>query len=226
MQSWKRLYDRQRSILTWPVDELKADFVDEFKDLIPIETSVEFPTDPANEKETTLLSRYQRYIKNTLPDIAKIADAEWTAEFDRSMSMDSMMGMESGPFRAGRRSISRAPKRGRWSNGTPVASKPFSRICFPWRGQLPSTLEVYYSQENIWILKQLLQIIADVNGDARQPYQAKIREIKQIGIGKSVKFGEGNISRPGQRSMGNDGHDGRHGHGGHDDGHGWTWIPK
>ena len=29
LNSWQMLYDRQRDILTWPVDELKQDFVDE-----------------------------------------------------------------------------------------------------------------------------------------------------------------------------------------------------
>ncbi len=203
LQSWKRLYDRQRNILTWPVAELKADFVDEFKDLIPIEVYVEFPIDPAHEKETTLLSRYQRYIKNTLPDIAKIADAEWTAEFDRSMSMDSMMGMMTGGMRRGRTEVDiTGAEKGPLVKWGSESQQTVLKDLFPWRGSLPSSLDVYYSQENIWVLKQLLQIIADVNGDARQPYQAKIREIRQIGIGKSVRFGEGHISKPGEGASG------------------------
>ena len=73
---------------------------------------------------------------------------------------------------------------------------------FPWRGSLPTTLEIYYSQENIWILKQLLGIVADLNGEATQPYQAKVHEIKKIGIGKSVVFSQGSISKPGETSSG------------------------
>ena len=122
LQSWTRLYDRQRQLLTWPVDELKADFVKEFEDLdndgkrpdLPFEVYINFPTDPANEKEITLLTRYQRYIKNSLPDIAKIANSEWTAEFDRAMSMDSMMGMMSGGMsRSASKSTSQVLRKGR-----------------------------------------------------------------------------------------------------------------
>ena len=73
LESWKRLYDRQQNILTWPEAELGKDFVDEFRKLLPVEKMVEFPTDPSKELETTLRSRYQRYIKNILPDLASIA---------------------------------------------------------------------------------------------------------------------------------------------------------
>jgi len=72
---------------------------------------------------------------------------------------------------------------------------------FPWRakgsGAPPSTLEVLYSQENLWILRQLMQIIAIVNGDVGQRHQAKIREIDRIAIGKSVPKQAGMISPPG-----------------------------
>ncbi len=208
--AWKKLYDRQRGILTWPVEELKADFVDEFEDLdpdngmrpdLPFEVFVKFPNE--NEKETTLRTRYERYIKNVLPDIAKIAKAEWTAEFERSMSMDAMMGTMGGGRPMGLKDVDiTGAEKGPLVQWSSESQQAILKDLFPWRGSLPTTLEVYYSQENIWILKQLLQIVADVNGDATQPYQAKIREIRQIGIGKSVKFGEGHISKPGEGSLG------------------------
>ena len=163
--------------MTWPVDELKADFVDEFEDVnsdgvrpdLPFEVYVNFD-DPSQEKETTLLTRYQRYIKNVLPDIAKIAKSEWTAEFERSMSMDSMMGMMSGGRRMGRQEVDiTGAEKGPLVQWGPDSQQTVLKDLFPWRGSLPTTLEVYYSQENIWILKQLLQIVADINGDATSP---------------------------------------------------------
>ncbi len=208
LDSWQTLYDRQRDILTWPVKELKQDFTDEFKDLIPIETFIEFPTAPMDEKETTLLTRYERYIKNVLPDIAKIAKTEWVAAFEASSaSMDMMMGgggyggMSGMGARRPATDITGAQTGPlvKWSSGS---QGQLLKDLFPWRGQTPSSLEVYYSQENLWILKQLLQIIADVNGEARQPYQAKIHEILKIGIGDSVRFGAGNISKPGVNMAG------------------------
>lgn len=209
LQSWELLYNRQRDILVWPVNELTPDFIEEFKDLIPMETHVSFPTPEEEEKETTLLTQYERYIKNILPSIAEIAKAEWTAEFEQGGMMGGMemdMGMDMGgyggmPMRGPTVDITgaQAGPLVKWSGGS--QSQVLTDL-FPWRGKRPTTLEVYYSQENIWILKQLLQIIADVNGDVAQPYQAKVHEIRRIGIGKSVKFGAGNTSKPGSRATG------------------------
>src|SRR5690606_30403558 len=46
-------------------------------------------------------------------------------------------------------------------------------------------------------LRQLMQIVAEVNGDAVQRFQAKIRGINTIAIGRSVPKTAGRISRPG-----------------------------
>ncbi len=77
---------------------------------------------------------------------------------------------------------------------------------FPWRkgpgGPPPSTLDVLYSQENLWILRQLMQIVALVNGDVGQRHQAKIREINRIAIGRSVPKAAGVIAQPGSGMAG------------------------
>src|SRR5690606_12966910 len=69
-------------ILVWPVEELKEDFVREFRDLIPIEREVQFPTAEEDEIESALRNRYRDYIGEVLPSIAEIAKAKWTAKFD------------------------------------------------------------------------------------------------------------------------------------------------
>ena len=110
-------------------------------------------------------------------------------------------GMGGGPGGPGGPAGARRRQRGekeplvRWSR---ASQQQVMSDLFPWLGRRPSTLQVYYSQENIWILKQLLQIIANVNGDANQPFQAKIREISRIGIGASVDFEMGNLAQPGE----------------------------
>ena len=75
---------------------------------------------------------------------------------------------------------------------------------FPWRssGAPPKTLNVLYSQENLWILRQLMQIIADVNGDVAQRFQAKIHNINRIAIGSSVSNTAGIITSPAMGGMG------------------------
>ena len=221
LRSWQTLFERQQKILTWPND-LSETLREQFEGKVPIEKYVEFDGEAPDPTELTLRNNYARYIKNALPDIAKIARTEWTAKFDAGAGMMGMgggmgggMGMEMGmgmgmgmgmsgmgrrPTMVGVGGLEQGPVV-QWSTGSQSA---LLSDLFPWRGSVPSTLEIYYSQENLWILKQLLQIIAAVNGDARQPYQADIHEIKRLSIGKSVQFGAGNISKPGVAGGGMD----------------------
>jgi len=213
MEAWTSVYNRQREILLWPVEELKDDFVREFADLVPIELKVPFPTPEAEEKETTLRNRYRFYIGNVLPNIAEIAKTKWTANFDKPAT--GMGGMGSGNFGGGPESYGATLSPGgpeTMYGGSGVAGAPRDEgplvtwdtssqekllsDLFPWRGGQPTTLDVLYSQENLWILRQLMQIVATVNGDAGQRFQAKIRGINRISIGRSVPTVAGTISKP------------------------------
>jgi hypothetical protein len=225
MEAWTNVYNRQRDILVWPVGELKEDFVSEFVDLIPIELKVEFPTPEADEKETSLRNRYRDYIGNVLPNIAEIAKTKWTADFykpatgmgggmggmggmggyDGGMGGEDLGGMGGGDMYGG--GMPGGMGGGMGGTGLPRDEGPLvtwdaasqERLLadlFPWRGGQPTTLDVLYSQENLWILKQLMQIIASVNGDAGQRFQAKIRGINRISIGRSVPTSAGSLSKP------------------------------
>jgi len=197
VDAWDRMYRRQRSILTWPRKELKEDFVAEFEHKIPIEDYVVFPTAEEDEVDPSIRVRYRDYIERILPGLAEIAKAKWTASFDNTGMEKFSELVEGGGF--GQRPVIMPGMEEvplvQWSSGSQSA---VLTDLFPWRGKRPSTLEVYYSQENIWIYKQMLQIVADVNGDAELPFQAKIREIKELAIGKSVDFSAGEIAKPGE----------------------------
>ena len=183
LESWKTLYDRQRDVLVWPVKELHQDFVDEFKDLIPIEKTIR-PDGTDNtgvvRHSSRLLGRYDRYIRAVLPSIAAVGGCNWTHDIDSSSDVTDMTGMGDNPLVV-------------W--GT-TSQEELSKNLFVGDGS-PTALEVYYSQENLWILRQLMEVIATVNGDASQPYEAKIHEIKKLQIGKEVEFEAGATSAPG-----------------------------
>lgn len=214
MEAWTSVYNRQRDILVWPVNELKEDFVREFEDLNPIELKVEFPTLEADEKETSLRNRYRDYIGNVLPNIAEIAKTKWTADFYKpatgmggGMGMDGYGGGEIGGMAGGEMYGSGGMPGGVGGAGLPrdegplvtwdtASQEKLLADLFPWRGGQPTTLDVLYSQENLWILKQLMQIIATVNGDAGQRFQAKIRGINRISIGRSVPTSAGTLAKP------------------------------
>ncbi|MDM4018372.1 hypothetical protein [Roseiconus lacunae] len=230
MQAWQNVFDAQRDILTWP-PVMQKEFLDEFqyardeetgevdesKLKLPFEQYEEFGNEEHENVNPELLRRYERYIGEVLPEIAAIAKAQWKADFNKrptggmggmggDMGYDDMMGGMGMSMGAGgprvKVNISGSTDEPvvKWSIGS---QESILKDMFPWRGTKdnPSELDVYYSQENLWILKQMLQIIANVNGDAKQAFEAKIREIKAMGIGKSVTFDEGTISDPGSRAM-------------------------
>ncbi|MBM4090326.1 MAG: hypothetical protein FJ276_13015, partial [Planctomycetes bacterium] len=47
----------------------------------------------------------------------------------------------------------------------------------------PTTLQVLYAQEDLWVLRALMMIVKAVNGDAEAQYSAAIKEIESIQIG-------------------------------------------
>ena len=224
LDAWQKIYQDQLGILTWPT-ELKESYIDEFRYVrdeetgqldkdrrkLPFEVYVEYDNE-LHEVAPTIRVSYARYIKNVLDDIAAIAKTEWTAEFDSragGMGMEDMGMMDEMDMGMGMMNRAAVGITGvadeplvKWSTGS--QDSVLSDL-FPWRGSRPTTLQVYYSQENLWILKQLLQIVATVNGNARMPFEAKIRAIQQLKIGKSVKLeGIGSIAKPGDgmRGMG------------------------
>ena len=53
-----------------------------------------------------------------------------------------------------------------------------------WRGSSPTIYEILYTQENMWILEGVMRIIAKTNEGAKANFQAPIKEIEFIRIGK------------------------------------------
>jgi hypothetical protein len=213
MDAWSSVFERQQDILVWPVDELQEDFVERFRDLIPIELKVTFPTPEEEEVVPLFRTRYQHYIGRVLPSIAEIAQSKWTADWDRAPAgaMGGYDGGYSGEMEsydpggdAGYSQFGTAALReeGPLVTWTTASQEKLLADLFPWRGSQPTTLDVLYSQENLWILRQLMQIVADVNGDAGQRFQAKIRGIERIAIGRSVPKSAGTLSKPGSLRAG------------------------
>lgn len=207
LEAWGGVFDRQEKILVWP-DTLRQSFLDKFAGRIPVENFIDYPPLPEQEVNTELLRRYAEYIKEVLPEIAELADAEWTAEFKAAPAGGGMgdMGMDYGDEYGGDEGMMMGPASDVDITGTSAgplvawstsSQEKVLQDLFPWKGTRPTVLQVHYSQENTWILRQLMQIVANVNAGATQSFQAKIREIKQIQIGESVEFEQGAVAEPG-----------------------------
>lgn len=200
LDSWELLYQKQEGLLVWPgEDKLSKDLVSEYVGKVPIEVHVEFSSTGENEIDEYLRDEYRTYIGDVLPDIAEIAKTKWTATFNKTAGALGGMG-QFNPYNREDATDITGNDSGPLVKWSEQSQDDVMDDLFPWRGGIkpPTTLEIYYSQENLWILKQMLEIIAKVNGDAQQPYQAKIHEIARISIGDSVDFSAGEIAKPGE----------------------------
>ena len=90
---------------------------------------------------------------------------------------------------------------------------------------VPDTIEILYAQEDLWVLRSLMKIIERSNAGATSRFNAAVKEIKFIRIGRNAAAKVGQVTvvktseeeaaavgtgMPGQMGMGEGG---------------WAWVP-
>lgn len=83
----------------------------------------------------------------------------------------------------------------RWN---PESQSKIFGVSFGWinrtaKGE-PTVREMLYSQEDLWVLDSIMQIIKSTNGDARHRSQAIVKEIDAIDMGIAARKLQGSIS--------------------------------
>ncbi|GIW93928.1 MAG: hypothetical protein KatS3mg110_1969 [Pirellulaceae bacterium] len=164
--AWQQQYDRQRALLTWP-QILGQEFIAIVTRLQPIEAKVKFGPDVKEELNLTLRQRYRDYIDTELPKLADIIGAHWAASTP-----------------AGRRAA--GPLKPPVVHWSPSDQQALQRLRFNWGGRAPTTLEVLYAQEDYWVLRSIMEIIKATNGDVEHRYQAAVKTIDFIDIGRTA----------------------------------------
>ena len=99
---------------------------------------------------------------------------------------------------------SEQPGGGRAGRAGRIADRPLgsrqTRPCsikrFDWGTRPPSTREVLYAQEDLWVLNTLIDIIRRTNRDALTRSQAAVKEIDFIQIAKDVEVPSFRVLRP------------------------------
>ncbi|HRX77916.1 MAG TPA: hypothetical protein P5307_02580, partial [Pirellulaceae bacterium] len=61
--------------------------------------------------------------------------------------------------------------------------------------KLPQTLDILYAQEDLWILNAVMNIIKRTNRDATASYDATIKELKYVQLGRAVRGAAGKVTR-------------------------------
>lgn len=165
--AWQQQYEKQRALLTWPA-LLGADVIATLQKLQPIEAKVRF--DPNNQKEeldATARQRYRDFIDVELPKLADIIGARWGAAATVAPTA----------------ATSPKPVTVYWD---PSDQTRLQRTRFYWGNRWPTTLEVLYAQEDYWVLRSIMEIIKATNGDVEYRYQAAVKTIAFIDLGRDV----------------------------------------
>ncbi|MBP61320.1 MAG: hypothetical protein CMJ62_07315 [Planctomycetaceae bacterium] len=190
--AWEIKWKRYEEILVWP-PELTTDFVASATKLRPIENFT--PKDPKNSIHSEALAvkfrrEYWNYVRDELPKLADVIGSHWR---------DPKAKTAAGGNRASRRprhidDNQTAPHRTSklvvdWNaeNQSDIETRHFY-----WRG-VPTTGQVLYAQEDLWVLRALMDIIAATNKGTKTQSTAAVKVIQSIQLGKYATQPKGAI---------------------------------
>jgi len=206
-EGWQRQYDRQSEVLVWS-DKFGDDFKGAVNELRPIE-KLTYPTPIQDEIPVAYRRLYRNFVEEELPALTEIIGTEWTAS-------SAAAGTGSGPG-GGSEGMNYAPSpntmmREGYPGGTGqgpvevvdpnIVAWPQARqqelfnahFSFAARVDAPTTLEVLYAQEDIWVLNSIMNIIASTNEGAEARHDAAIKEIDFIRMGRNALGFSGQVT--------------------------------
>lgn len=211
-RGWQHRYNQQKGLLIWP-PRLGKDFIQRVDRLRPIEEHVTYDEKgyvPAQDAlvGTDYLERYRNFITLELPTLAEHIGAKWSAKVGEARSSGSgsgggskMGGSKMGYGGSAARSGSRAGGTDEeedksivhWdaANQQAILDEHFR---FASEEATPHTLDVLYAQEDLWVLQAIVDVIKRTNGDADANYNAAIKEIESIQMGRTVKGRLGQVT--------------------------------
>ena len=221
-QAWEEQYQRQEEYLRWPDTIGLPRLIAKLKSYYPVELKLSFPDEPSDVVEGDKLS-FSSYFDRQLPELAKIIGVEWSGQvvdtssgtgtgvglgsMGSGFSPDDPSGADGGAtFGAGLSGLRPAGRPGsrdvvRWPSSSQSELLNSIRL---WQGNKPTVYEMIYTQENMWVLEGLFNIIAKTNivpqtqRPATANVQAAIKEIEFIRIGAAAIGDAGDVTIPAQ----------------------------
>ena len=189
LDAWELQYERQKDVLVWP-QGLGDDFLADVNRLLekngqrhPIET-VNFPSEaPEDNLRRHYLEQYQLYVLEQVPPLATIIRSDWEAGKPKEEAgNDNLPGFAGAGQPTSDKSQSLGPPPiVSWDSSS--QSSTLGR--FQW-ARTPTTMQVLYAQEDLWVLNQIMQVVQNVNQDALVPSKAVITEILKIEVGRNA----------------------------------------
>ena len=232
-KAWELQYNRQAEFLKWPDGKVLSErVVNKLQKYRPIELTLEYPLEPGKDPLVrTDLNQYKVYFDKQFPALAAIIGCRWVGippvggamggpGMGGYSGMPGGMGMgngaegSGGDMSGGYAMGMGGPGMTRGPDGKTIAPdlvvwpKPVQDAVIAdvqtWRTELPTTHDVLYTQENIWILEGLLKIISTVNQKvgATANFQCTIKRIEFLRIGRTAVGRVGTIDMPGRAGGG------------------------
>jgi hypothetical protein len=213
---WQAQYDHQATVLVWPAS-FNAEFQEAVNKLRPIEAiPVTSPgqIDIKYELRAPLRTQYRNFIELDLPKLATTIGTRWTAT-SQSLDNEGFGGGASTPGSTPpgvRGAFGSQPGYGAdGGSGRPEVDNSIvlwsqtsqqeilkTHFAFTAKTDLPTTLEVLYSQEDLWVLQNIMDIIKSTNGDAETRHDAVIKELHFVRVGRSALGMAGSVTTVGQ----------------------------
>lgn len=193
---WEAQYKRQVDVLVWP-KTFDQDFQDAVKDKRPIE-KVPVATPVSMAIPDGLRRRYRDFIEDELPSLAKTIGATWYA---RNGVQPELGGPSPrlGPDGRMEEAVDKSLVLWNPANQTEILTGHYG---FTAMEDDPSTLDILYAQEDLWVLQNLMDIIKKTNDGAEARHDAAVKQIEFIRIGKTALGQAGQVMLVGPANTG------------------------
>ena len=207
-EGWRVQYDHQATVLVWPAsfDQEFHDAVNKLRPIEAIPVTAGGQIDIKHDLSSDLRVQYRNYILEDLPVLATTIGTKWLAN-STAPGGDGASGMSAIPGSSGT-----PPGFGGDTTGGRPVEVDTSIVVWPQSSQqeiltthfgftskteLPTTLEVLYAQEDLWVLQSIMDIIKSTNGDAETRHDAVIKELHFVRVGRSALGLAGSVSAVG-----------------------------
>ncbi len=182
-RGWELQYKKQEDVLVWP-ESFDQDFHEAVKDLRPIEKVPVKTTDIKLTLADSFRRRYRDFIEDELPKLAQTIGGKWYANRDATAD-----------------AFSQPPPGGLGLDGRPAVEVDRSMVLWDPANQRellathfgftamandPSTLDVLYAQEDLWVLQNLMEIIKRTNEGYEGRHDAAVKQIEYLRIGRAA----------------------------------------
>ena len=189
LDAWELQYKRQEDVLVWP-KELGDDFLADLDRLLikdgqrhPVE-AITYPSEEAQYNlQQHFLEQYQLFAETQVPPLADIIRSRWEADktADEASEGGALPGFGGGQPNTQSQSLG-PPAILTW--GVQSQRNILSR--FTW-SSTPTTMQVLYAQEDLWVLNQIMVVLNEVNKDALVPSKAVITELVNLEVGRNAE---------------------------------------